>query len=158
MARGSEVRYIQFYTDGSAARQMEPRQPKPRKKKIPKPRQHRQNVVLIRVDPLAVCAIVVAVSMLILMAVGSVQLIRANREKAALEDYIARLQEENEALEAEYRAGYDLEEVRAQAIAYGMVPVSQLETYTLRVEQPAEEVPELSFWEKVEAFFGSLFA
>ena len=61
-------RYIQFYTDGSAARQLEPKvQPK---KKLQQPRRKHQKKIVLHVDLLAVTGILVACVMLIMMLSG----------------------------------------------------------------------------------------
>lgn len=119
MARQPDVRYIQFYTDGSAARKLEPevlRSPA----KHPRPVRRKQ--VALYVDPLAIAGIVVAVVMAVLMLAGVLNLRAAQQEATVMETYVEKLQEENRQLQKEFESGYDLEEVAWIAQALGLVP------------------------------------
>lgn len=153
MARKVDVEYIQFYTDGSAARKLEPKKPRPAQK----PRVSRQKRVRVFVDPIAIAGVIVAVVMLILMVVGVNQLKAAQAEAAAMERYVAQLLEENETLREAYDSGYDLETIERLARALGMVPKEDVDLVQIRLpEEP--EVIEPTFWERVCAFFTDLFA
>ncbi|MBO5954057.1 MAG: hypothetical protein J6Q53_08105 [Oscillospiraceae bacterium] len=160
MARKLDIQYIQYYTDGSAARQLEPKTPRKRKSAPPKVRRQKKQQV-IYVDPLAMCGIVVSAVMLVLMIVGSVQLYTAQQQAVQMENYVYSLQEKNAVLTHTYETGYDLEQVKNSALALGMVPVEQVQTITIVVDQPEEEINQevhLSYWERTCAFLEGLFA
>lgn len=154
MARKSDIRYIQFYTDGSAAKQVATRQPR---WKMPAPKANRQKRIVLRVDPLALCGIVVAAVMFILMAVGMFRLHEAQQDAAAMEAYVRTLEAENTRLSQEYAEQCDLEEIEKTALALGMVSADQVAQVPIRVEVPRQEAP-VSVWEKITAFFSGLFA
>lgn len=153
MARKSEIRYIQFYTDGSAARQYELK-PQP-KRKMQQSRPRRQKKIVLHIDFVAVTGILVAAVMLILMVVGTSGLAEANEEVARMESCLAELENENAKLQQTYREGYDLDQIRMEALEMGMIPASRAETVVIQVEEPVEEeTPENSFW----SFLTGLFA
>ena len=154
MARNHEIRYIQFYADGNAARQLElPLQPQ---KQAPKPRRRKQKKIVLHVDFVALAGIVVAAVMLILMMTGLSELSAVNEEVTRLENYVAQLENEKIQLENTYHESYDLEEIRIAALEMGLVPAEQVQTVTLSVEHiMVEEQPvNQSFW----TFLVGLFA
>ena len=154
MARKSEIRYIQFYTDGSAARQLEPK-PRP-KKKAQQSRPRRQKKIVLHVDFVALAGILVAGIMLLMMLSGMSGLSKINAEVTRLEEQLAALESENLELHQTYRAGYDLDQIREEALEMGMIPASRAETVPLPVGEPdqTEEAEETSFW----SFLTGLFA
>lgn len=157
MAEKTKIQYINFYTDGSAARQYElPRKPE-KQENAPqaKPRRKRR---VVYVDPLALGSIAVSVVMFVLMAVGVVQMYTIHTQQQELKAQVAQLYTQNQALEEEYRAGIDLEEIRESALALGMIPAEQAQQVTIWVERPVEIPEELTFWEEIMAFFSGLFA
>ena len=154
MARNPEIRYIQFYADGNAARQIElPLQPR---KQLPKPRHRKQKKIVLHVDLIAMAGLVVAAVMLILMMTGLAELNAVNEEVARMESYVAQLENEKIQLENTYRESYDLESVRLEALEKGFIPAEQAKvvsvpvTHAMLEEQPAEH----SFW----TFLTGLFA
>lgn len=154
MARNPEIRYIQFYADGNAARQIElPLQPR---KQLPKPRRRKQKKIVLHVDLIAMAGLVVAAVMLILMMTGLAELNAVNKEVARMESYVAQLENEKIQLENTYRESYDLESVRLEALEKGFIPAEQAKvvsvpvTHAMLEEQPAEH----SFW----TFLTGLFA
>ena len=154
MARNPEIRYVQYYADGSAARQIElPALPR---KQTPQPRRRKQKKTVLHVDFAAMAGIVVAAVMLILMMAGMAELSAVNEEVANLESYIAELENENIQLQNTYRAGYDLEEIRLEALEMGLVSAEQAQTVAIsRIAAVAEQEPAApSFW----AFLTGLFA
>ena len=155
MARKPEVQYIRYYTDGSAARQLEPKAPRKRKTALPKSQRQKRKVVY--VDPVAIGGIAVSAVMLVMMAVGSVQMYNAHRQNVQMEAYVQSLSRENAVLQDTYEAGIDLEEIEQSALALGMIPEAQAQTFTVSVEMP-QIVEEPTFWEKVGAFLTGLFA
>lgn len=153
MARESDIQYIRFYTDGSAARQVAPKAPRRKPAAVRKP----QKRPVVKIYPLAMSGIIVSAVMLVLMVVGLVQLRQTREEVTVLESYVSQLERENRSLQAEYTAGYDLEEVEKTALALGMVPMEEVEQITMRVEVPTQP-QETGFWENIRTFLAGLFA
>lgn len=156
MARKNEILYVNFYTDGSAARKIAPAFPaaKPRKKAAAK----RQEKLLIHVDPVAVCSLVVAVVMLVMMSVGLTSLQNARADMLAMESYVQQLNAENKQLNEEFSQKVDLEEVEKTALALGMVPSQQVQATPITVSMEQEPVAQETFWTQVTAFLTNLFA
>ena len=148
--------YIQFYTAGSAAVKVEV-QDEQMWAPLPKPKHDPR--IAIHVDPAAMIGFVVAVCMLILLAVGITQLNTSRREVATLERYVSQLQAENHALAETYSAGYDLEDIRMQALDMGMVPAEEASSEHIYVTMTQTAVTvEPTLWERTTAFLTSLFA
>ena len=155
MARKPDIQYVRYYTDGSAARQLEVQSP--RKTKAPYHRPRKQQGYVIYVDPLAVAGIALAAVMLISMLVGSIQLAVAKQQLSDAKAYVTTLRQSNEQLQKTYDEGYDLAEVERSALALGMIPVSQAQTFfvEIREEQIVEEV---TFWDRLSGKLEELFA
>ena len=131
--RRPPVKYIRYYTDGSAARQPEIR---PVRKPLPRPRKAKKPAYVLYVCPVALCGILAAAVLLVMMAVGSVQLYQAKQQQRDMAQYVAHLEWDN-ALKAEkYEAGLDLEEIRRQAVAMGMVPQEEVRHMEISVGEP----------------------
>ena len=156
MARKNEILYVNFYTDGSAARKIAPAFPaaQPRKKPVAK----RQQKIVIHVDPVALCSLVVAVVMLVMMSVGLTALQNARAEAIAMEAYVQQLTAENERLTNDFNEKVDLESVEKTALALGMVPQQQVQSTPIAVSVVQEAVPTETFWSQVTAFLTNLFA
>ena len=155
MARKPDIQYIQYYTDGSAARKLE--MPLPRRKKSTLPKVNRKKEKVLKLDPLALGGIVVSAIMLVLMLVGSIYLYRLDQQTAQMQVYIDQLTEQNTELTDTYANGYDLEEVEHTALALGMIPVEEAKTVTIRVpRETAVEIP--SAWDNFCAFLAGIFA
>ena len=149
-------RYIQFYTPGSAAVKV---QIQDEQKWAPLPEPKPEKKIAIPVDPMAILGFVVAVCMLIMMTVGINQLNQARREVETLEAYVAELTAENHTLQQTYSEGYNLNDVRQQALDLGMVPAEEIPRRQIYVTMPhAETVEEPTFWEQTTAFLTGLFA
>jgi len=155
MANRPDIQYIQFYTDGSAARKLAPER-SATKTTLPRPRRKKRKVVY--VDPVAILGIVVAVCMLIAMAVGVVEFRNTQQEAARMERYLEQLKQENEQLSLQYSQGYDLETVERTALALGMVPAEQVAHIQLPATVQEPEAPPLSVWERIGTFLAGLFA
>ena len=155
MARKPDIQYVRYYTDGSAARQLEVYSP--RKNKTAAPRPKKQKGYVIYVDPLAVGGILLAAVMLVMMLVSSIQLAVARQELSTAQAYVTTLTQSNEQLRRTYDEGYDLEEVEKSALALGMIPISQATTIYVDVEEE-EIVEEPTFWERVSMKLAELFA
>ena len=147
---------IQFYVDGSAVRKIEPEMPQKQASRLPKPRKRRQPVVYY--NPQAMVSLAVTALMLILLVAGFVSLLQTHAEVTRMEQQVTQLRRENAQLQREYESGYDLEEIRQQAEALGLVPQSEVQTMTIQVAPPQPEVAEPTFWEQIGAFFAWLFA
>ena len=157
MDRKPEIQYIhQFYVYGSEAPAVEL---KPRKKKrhFTLPQAAPDKKIRISVDSMALCGIVVAVTMLILMAVGVCQYMDVCADYEVMSDYVIELRNENVRLEQEFQAGYDLTDIQEKAIAIGMIPADQAEVVTISGEVPAAE-PEPSIFAEIIWFLKGLFA
>ena len=154
MARQFDVQYVRFYTDGSAAKQVNPVVPL-KTMKLPKVKKHKRLVIAI--DPVAIMGIVMAAVMLVLMTVGVVQLNNSRKELQTMTEYVEALQEEKVSLEQTFSQGYDLEEIQRTALALGLVPKEQVQHITIRVpEAQIEEEP--GAWERLYIFLTGLFA
>jgi hypothetical protein len=149
-------RLIQFYTDGSAARKIEPEQPVKRKSRLPKMRRRRQPVIYY--DPVALCSLAVTAVMFVLLVVGVANLCIANVQANQMAQYVTQLHQQNAQLRREYESGYDLESVRQDALAMGMIPKEEAQTISIDVSIPEPAPVEPAFWEQVWTFFRSLFA
>ena len=156
MAPKHDIIYVNFYTDGSAARKVAPAFPVSQPRKKPGAKRHKKTVVY--VDPVAIFSLMVACVLLIMMAVGLTNLQNAQTEAAEMESYLEQLKAENAELNQKFDQEVDLETVEQSAIALGMVPKSQLESTTIQVEDiQIEEAPE-TFWSQVTVFLTNLFA
>lgn len=155
MARKPEIQYVRYYTDGSAARQLEVYSPRKNKTATPRPR--KQKGYVIYVDPLAVAGILFAVVMLVMLLVSSIQLVVARQQLSDTKAYVTTLTQSNEQLRRTYEEGYDLEEVEKSALALGMIPVSQATTISVDVEE-AQIVEEPTFWDRLSMKLAELFA
>lgn len=153
MARKTEIQYIRLYTQGSAARKLEPVTPW-KTAKLPKVRKQKRLVV--HIDPVATVGIVVAAVMLILMAVGFTRLRAAQQQTAVMEQYVETLRNNNEVLQDTYDA-VDLEAVEEMALALGMVPADQVQKISISVPVTVE-AEEPGTWEQIRTFLTGLFA
>lgn len=153
MARQFDVQYLGGYMDGSAARKIE--MPKPRKT-VRKTAAKRNKRIVLHVDPLAILSIAVACVMMIMLTAGVFEFMDARQEMIQMDAYVQTLQQENAALQEEYDAGYDLENVKQTAQALGMVPVDQVKQVAIRVQVPEQVQP--SGWEQFRMFLAGLFA
>jgi hypothetical protein len=112
---------------------------------------------VIRLNPIALCAMVVAAALLVAMAVGVVELAAVSARVEKTENYAAKLQGQYTELRKTYEAGYDLADIEEKALAMGMVPSDRVEHIVVRVE-PKPVEPEMSFWDEVRATIAELFA
>ena len=152
MAQRTQIQYIRFYTEGSAARKGAPVVTPFKTARLPKVN-HQKKIVL-RIDPVAVVGIVVAVAMMIMMVVGIFQYKAAQEQAQLMERYVETLNRDNESLQNTYDS-IDLTAIEQTALALGMVPESQVQHVSLRVP-PVQEIeePQETFW----TFLAGLFA
>ena len=156
MAKKYGIEYVNFYTDGSAARKIAPAL-RSVKAMLPKPRKQKRRVIYL--DPVAVLGTTVAVCMLIMMFVGMARLSAVRQQTQEMEQYVHQLQVENEQLSRQYHDGYDINEVERTALALGMVPQSQVQKTQIQMSVPAEQnLQTLSVWERISTFLSSLLA
>ena len=154
MAQRLDIRYVTFYTDGSAARQVAPKKPFVM---LPKARGAKNKRRVMYIDPVAFFGIAMSVVFVVMMLVGVVRLQVANREAAAMEAYVQQLQEENKSLRDTYDEKCDLENVKQTALALGLVPQDQVKHISMQV--PMEEAaPQPGIWDRFCAFLTSIFA
>ncbi len=157
MARKTEVRYVNFYTAGSTAYKFEPKPLPQTQKKVQLPKPKRQKKILIAVDPVAIGGIFLVSIMVIMMIVGLFQFAAAQKQASEMQDYVARLENRNAELDAQYHAGFDPEEVRQIATAMGMVPMEQAPIVQITVTEP-QPVKEPTALESMWIFLTGLFA
>ena len=156
MASKPEIQYVgQFYVYGSEAAQVAPKW-RPRFQ-LPRPRLELEKIEKIYVDPVALIGLVVAAVMLIAMVVCACQIHSSWQEYEEMSHYLSELKRENARLEHNYYTSYDLQEVEAQAIAMGLVPLDQIPTLSVRVTVPVPE-PEETAWDEFVWFIQGLFA
>lgn len=156
MAAKVDVRYIHFYTDGSAAKKIAPLFPEEKKARRARARKaaHRKTIYI---DPVAIFSTVVACGLLLCMVFGLAALQGARERNAQMLSYVQELSAENEQLQKEYAASYDLQQIEQAAIALGMVPAEQVQHDSIQVQAPAaEQAP--SGWDQLVAFLTNLFA
>ncbi len=156
MAQKHDILYVNFYTDGSAARKMAPAFPaaQPMKKSAAK----RQKKTVLYLDPVAVGSLIVAAVLLVMMAVGLTQLQNAQAEAEAMETYLETLTEQKEQLAQQFDQQVDLETVEKTALAMGMVPKDQVKSVNIQVDEIRIEEPQETFWDRMYAILTNLFA
>ncbi len=157
MAMSTDIRYISFYTDGSAAKKVE-RKPVYKPVAAPKPVVGSKKRILVRVDPVAVAGIVLAVVMFFSLISAFNQYNVWARKNAQMGQYILTLQQEQVQLRKTYEEGYDLAQIQQIAEAIGMVPIEQAQHITVDVHLPEVEQGKSSLWEEITIFLAGLFA
>lgn len=146
MAKREEIQYVRYYAYGSTAVKA---QPEPRRSTRTEAQQVPEaEPIPVPFSPVAVFGAVVAVVMLVLVLVGFSQLNRLNSEIQTMELYMSSLKSENYALNKEYQAGYDLDEIRTAAEAMGLVPIDQVKHITIHIPEP-EVVEELPWYQQL---------
>ena len=157
MAQKYGIQYVNFYTDGSAARKIAPVRQTP-KVVLPAPKKRKRKVVY--VDPVAILGILVAVGLLIMMFAG-LELLQKEQNKAEkMERYLSYLDEENEKLTQAYHSSYDREEIERTALALGMKYQDQTPNMVIRLpEAPEQEAPQkVTLLTHISAFLADWFA
>jgi len=135
MTRYPNVQYVHFYTDGSAARKLEPVIPFKRSTvRIPAQKKNKRKVIYL--DPVAVLSMAVAVCLLAVMVIGVGQFYDAKAENETMAAYVHYLHQENQRLTEEYVQSYDLNEIKQTAKALGMVPAEELGSVAIDVSVP----------------------
>ena len=157
MNQKPKIQYVgQFYVHGSEARQLQLQEEK-RQAKTKLPLARIQQIEKIYVDPVALVGIAVAVVMLVTMIFGAVQIQKDWQQYEQVSSYVSQLKRENARMSHAYRLSYDLEDIKAKALAMGMVPKSEVQTVAVTVTVPEPE-PELTRMEEIRFFLEGLFA
>ena len=157
MAQKPEIQYVgQFYVHGSEAKKLA-RKTEQKKAKTELPLHRFERIRKVHVDVLAISSILVAAIMMITMVAGTLSLQSAWEELHIAQEYVYELESANATLAAQYRSGYDLDEVRSAAIALGMIPVEEAQVVSLRVTVP-EVQPEPTLLDDIIWFLEGLFA
>ncbi len=157
MGKKPDIQYVtQFYIHGSEAPAFQP-QPLRRKQKQAAPAAKPVQKIRIQVDPVAICGIVVAVVMMILMAVGVMQYMDTCSRYEAMVAQVIDLQNEHVSLERDFREGYDPQDIMEKALAIGMIPADQAQVITISEYVPVEE-PKVTLWDDISWFLKGLFA
>lgn len=154
MANQIEIKYIDFSTEGNAARKFAPVP----KKKAQLPNAKRKMRYVLTIDPLAMIGIAVAVCMLVFMGIGMRRLQQAQDRNLQMAQYVESLTEKNTALREEFNAVCDLEQVKELALALGMIPKMEVPQTGITMYVPEETVETPSLWEQIGTFLAGLFA
>lgn len=154
MANQIEIKYIDFSTEGNAARKFAPVP----KKKAQLPNAKRKMRYVLTIDPLAMIGIAVAVCMLVFMGIGMHRLQQAQDRNLQMAQYVESLTEKNTALREEFNAVCDLEQVKELALALGMISKMEVPQTGITMYVPEETVETPSLWEQIGTFLAGLFA
>lgn len=154
MAQRLDVQYVQFYTNGSAARKIAPMAPL-KTMKLPKIKKAKR--IVVHIDPIAIAGICMAVLMIVLMLVGVAQLNAQRQQLGQMTLYVEDLRTENQILEKRFDQKCDLEQIQRTALALGMVPQEQVKHVTISAPDMIEQDPPNS-WERFYIFLTGLFA
>ncbi len=154
MANQIDIRYIDFSTEGNAARKFAP---VPRKK-VQLPEAKRRTRPVLVIDPLAIIGVALAVCMLVLMGVGMFRLQAAKDRNVQMAQYVDSLSEKNTSLRAEFNEVCDLDEIRQLALALGMIPKENAPQTGISMYIPQQTVETPSLWEQIGTFLAGLFA
>lgn len=156
MTQRMQAQYVQFYTDGSAAMQINHVAPK-KTETVREAAPRVQKRVRVFVDPVAIFGMVVALCLCVTIFVGMIQLNAAKTEVQQMERYVVHLQHQHKELKAKYAESYDLEDIEKTALALGMVPADQVKHSQIVIMEPVVE-EEPTVWESVGTFLTGLFA
>ena len=157
MAQKPEIQYVgQFYVHGSEAKKLA-RKTEQKKAKTELPLHRFERIRKVHVDVLAISSILIAAVLMVTMVMGTLSLQSSWQELRIAQEYVYELESANATLAAQYRSGYDLDEVRSAAIALGMIPAEEAQVVSLRVTVP-EVQPEPTLLEDIVWFLEGLFA
>ena len=150
------IEYIeQYYSYGSEAKVVE-FNPAFQEKKAQVPKQEKEPVTTLCIDPIAFCGLMVAVVMLVVMIAGVIHFNVICQDHAIMENYVNQLRDENIRLNQQYHAGYDLEQIGITARTLGMIPVEEAQTISIQVQVPVRQ-PEPGFLDHLVWFLSGLF-
>ena len=152
------IEYIQrYYSYGSEAKVIafQPVNSDPEKPEVPK--RKKEPVTTICIDPVAFCSIMVAVVMVLVVLASIIQYGVISRDHRVMENYVNELREEKVLQQHQYNANCDLEKIETTARALGMIPASEAQTISIRVDVPVRQ-EDPGFWDNLIWFFSGLFA
>jgi len=151
------IEYIQkFYSHGSEAKVVEFKPVYREEKKPAVPKQEKEPVTTVFIDPIAFCGMMVAIVMLVVMLAGIIQFEVVCQDHAVMHNYVGSLREENILLTQQYSASYNLKDIASTASALGMIPMDQAQTISIRVEVPQRQ-PDPTVWDNLVWFLAGLF-
>ena len=156
MAVRTDIQYVAYRVDGNTARKVE--RTTEENTAVPAFAHRPVKNRVIAVDPVASCGIVMAVVMLCAMCVGLLQYRACLVQSQQMSAYLQTREEENQQLSRTYRSGYDEDEIMDIALAAGMVPADSVATVCLSMEEPAQQEPQMSFWQTLTVFLAGIFA
>lgn len=133
-----DIQYIQFYTSGSAARELVPVL-RPEAAAENHPRRSRKPVLYI--DPVAILGMLTAVVLTICLLIGFNQFKQAKEDYEYVHGYNCQLQQQHKQLQKTYKESYNKEDVRLEAVLMGYVPSWQVQHVTIKAQEP-EPIPE----------------
>lgn len=145
MAQKTEIQYVnQFYVFGSEAPKTAAKAARPKRAKAPSA--HLAPIQTIYIDPVALCGVVAAVVMLCLLIAGAYRLRDTRVAYDQAKTQLVELKRENAQLSHTYHTSFDLEEIRTQAEAAGMVPKEDAAGFTVFFSVP-EKQEEQTVWD-----------
>ena len=157
MVQKPDIQYVtQFYSYGSAAKALELK-PAPKKQKFTLPIAKPVQKIRIAVDPVAVAGILIAIAMVVVMAVSVRGYLDTCDEYRAMTKRVIALQNVNVQRQQEYKDMYNLDDIREQALALGMIPMEEAQVITITPVIPEPEA-EPTWWENISWFMKGLFA
>ena len=148
-----DIQYIRYYTAGSAAEKLAPAlqtQTTPTRRKAKKP--------ILYIDPVAILGMITALFLMVCMFVGMANLNQAQEEFAQADTLTRQLENQQEHLKTKYADGYDLEQIRMEAVLMGYVPQRQVQHLSISVPEPVPQQQEPGFFESAWIFLTELFA
>ena len=153
-----DIQYVPFcYVDGSTARKVQ-RQPVKKTAAAPARKPRRAKRKVIAVDPVAICGIVVAVVMMVMMLTAYAQYNACQDRNRQMQDYLSSLQLENAQLQQDFDSQIDIEYIEEVAGALGMVPSSDADQIQIEVQLPQAPEQEMTLWQSITTFLSGLFA
>ena len=160
MVRNADIEYIRHdYTSGNTARK---RTVKKQPARAPlywlRPgKLEPGEKITIKVEVLPIITILAALGLLVLMVLNLFYLSQTHQENVALQEYVYDLRNEQVRLEKTYYEGFNLEEIRVQALALGMIPAVEADILQISGEVP-QKPADPTGWERVQDIFRELFA
>lgn len=139
-----EIQYIRYYTAGSAAEKLAPAF---REDASPAQLTRKKRKPILYIDPVAILGMVTAFILIVCMFVALSNFNQAQEEYAQAAVYASSLERENQRLTENYKKGYNLEEVRLEAVLMGYVPQSQVTHITIEPVEPVPQPQEPTLWE-----------
>ena len=151
----ADIQYIQFYTAGSAARELvTPLYDQT----APSQRSRRNRKPILYIDPVAILGMVTALVLCVclMIAFSNYKAARADYEQAYARN--CTLRQEHTELVDKYHDSYDLEQVRLEVILMGYVPASQVPHITVQAQEPAAVAQQPGAFEQAWSYLTELFA